>query len=143
MLPEQTTGVSTAGRVQQRLLLTSVNSLLAGLGGDDTEAGDLLGDLDGLLDDGLSLLSDAGSETPVGSLGTRHHAVGEDHVHGTVLANEVDKTLRATTTGNNTEGDLGLGKDGLGGADDEVGHHGKLTATTELILALSTSIPTA
>lgn len=113
-------------------VLTSVDGLLAGDGGDLAELGDLLGDLDGLLSDGLLGGDDAGTETPLGGLGTVDLAVGEDHVHGARLANEASQALGATTTGDDAEGDLGLAEGGLLRADEDVGHHGELAATAKL-----------
>jgi hypothetical protein len=74
---------------------------------------------------------DPGDQTgPLSFLGA-HHAAGEDEVHRLVLTDGAGEALGTAHTGDDAEGDLGLAELRLLAGEDDVAHHGELTAAAE------------
>ncbi|MNV58565.1 hypothetical protein D3C71_1509510 [compost metagenome] len=60
-----------------------------------------------------------------------HHATGQGHVHRLGFAHCARQTLRTACAGDHAQFDFGLAEFGVFSGDDEIAHHGQLTATAQ------------
>mmetsp|Transcript_27119 Transcript_27119/g.81335 ORF Transcript_27119/g.81335 Transcript_27119/m.81335 type:complete len:279 (+) Transcript_27119:42-878(+) len=119
-----------AEALSEAQLVGSVDRLLAHGRGRAAERGDLGAERHGLVDDVLGRVDgrdQAGSEGLCGG----ELVAGEAHAHGLGLAHRAHEALRAAGARDRAQQDFGLAKSRLLAADDDVAHHGQLTAAAQ------------
>ncbi len=116
----------------QGRLVTAVHRLLGGDGGQHRLPGDLLGRIQGVLDQLLGRNDTADQPAAFGLFGT-HEAAGQVHVHRFGLADEPGQALGAAHAGNHPQVDFGLAEFGRVGGDDEIAGHRQLATPAQRV----------